>query len=83
LRGARGSPFRSLTGIHHKRSLFEIEALHSREMFTQFLNAFALANELSGVMAFCVKSVGCGMPHPEKVDSRYPLSVCFFFEFAD
>jgi hypothetical protein len=42
LRGARGSPYRSLTGIHLKRSLFEIAALQRREMFTQFLNAFAL-----------------------------------------
>ncbi|MDR0347933.1 MAG: hypothetical protein LBH90_00375, partial [Tannerella sp.] len=42
LRGARGSPYRSLTGIHLKRSLFEIEALQCREMFTQFLNALAL-----------------------------------------
>jgi hypothetical protein len=42
LRKARGRPFRSLTGIHRQRSLFEIEALQSREMFTQFLNASAL-----------------------------------------
>jgi hypothetical protein len=46
LRGAKGSRFRSLTGIHLKRSLFEIEALQSREMFTQFLNALALLSEL-------------------------------------
>jgi hypothetical protein len=45
LRKARARPFRSLTGIHHKRSLFEIEALHSREMFTQFLNALALGGD--------------------------------------
>ncbi|MDR0348082.1 MAG: hypothetical protein LBH90_01140 [Tannerella sp.] len=42
LRGARASPYRSLTGILLKRSLFEMAALQSREMFTQFLNAFAL-----------------------------------------
>ncbi|MDR0348794.1 MAG: hypothetical protein LBH90_04790 [Tannerella sp.] len=42
LRGARASPYRSLTGIHLKRSLFEIAALQCRKMFTQFLNAFAL-----------------------------------------
>jgi hypothetical protein len=42
LRKARASPYRSLTGIHLKRSLFEIEALQCREMFTQFLNALAL-----------------------------------------
>jgi hypothetical protein len=42
LRGAKGSPFRSLTGILLKRSLFEMAALQRREMFTQFLNALAL-----------------------------------------
>ncbi|MDR0348477.1 MAG: hypothetical protein LBH90_03160 [Tannerella sp.] len=42
LRGAKGSPFRSLTGIPHKRSHFEIAALPCREMFTHFLNALAL-----------------------------------------
>ncbi|MDR0349178.1 MAG: hypothetical protein LBH90_06780 [Tannerella sp.] len=42
LRGARGSRYRPLTGIPLKRSLFEIEALQSREMFTQFLHASAL-----------------------------------------
>ncbi|MDR0349222.1 MAG: hypothetical protein LBH90_07000, partial [Tannerella sp.] len=39
LRKAKGSRFRSLTGIHLKRSLFEMEALQRRERFTQFLNA--------------------------------------------
>ncbi|MDR0348458.1 MAG: hypothetical protein LBH90_03055 [Tannerella sp.] len=29
LRKARRSPFRSLTGIHHKRSLFEMAALQT------------------------------------------------------
>ncbi|MDR0349030.1 MAG: hypothetical protein LBH90_06010, partial [Tannerella sp.] len=47
LRGARGSPFRSLTGKTHKRSLFEIEALLCREMFTRFLNASALIGKCS------------------------------------
>jgi hypothetical protein len=32
LRGARASPYRSLTGIHLKRSLFEIAALQCREI---------------------------------------------------
>jgi hypothetical protein len=45
LRRARGSPYRSLTGIHLKRSFFEIEALQSHEMFTQFLNASALTRK--------------------------------------
>ncbi|MDR0348011.1 MAG: hypothetical protein LBH90_00780 [Tannerella sp.] len=47
LRGAKGSRFRSLTGIPLKRSLFEIEALQCREMFTQFLNASALLSTLN------------------------------------
>ncbi|MDR0348333.1 MAG: hypothetical protein LBH90_02425 [Tannerella sp.] len=42
LRGAKDSRFRSLTGIPHKRSLFEMAALQCRERFTQFLNALAL-----------------------------------------
>ncbi|MDR0349851.1 MAG: hypothetical protein LBH90_10245, partial [Tannerella sp.] len=46
LRKARVSPYRSLTGIHPKRSLFKIEALQSRKTFTQLLNASALTYEV-------------------------------------
>ncbi|MDR0349100.1 MAG: hypothetical protein LBH90_06375, partial [Tannerella sp.] len=42
LRKAKGSRFRPVTGKTRQRSLFEIAALQSREMFTQFLNASAL-----------------------------------------
>jgi hypothetical protein len=52
LRGARGSPFRSLTGILLKRSVFEIAALQRREMFTQFLNASALYQKASARLDF-------------------------------
>ncbi|MDR0348077.1 MAG: hypothetical protein LBH90_01115 [Tannerella sp.] len=41
LRGAKGSPFRPVTGKTHKRSLFEIAALQRREMFTHYLNTLA------------------------------------------
>jgi hypothetical protein len=42
LRGAKGSRFRPVTGISLKGSVFEIEALQRREVFTQFLDALAL-----------------------------------------
>jgi hypothetical protein len=74
LRGARGSRFRPVTGKIHKRSLFEIEALQCREMFTQFLNAFALRQQLAG---FIISRIKTGKRKSKKENVRRPLFDAF------